>query len=95
MKRQLQHDESKIDGRGVSVHAFIQNRDTDPTTARLVEAETIEENNEFGHYILVRTQQNLSKMCPEGRSNKHTNGIGDARGVRKSGNQFIFKNNMS
>ena len=82
-KRKLQNYEIKIDGRGTCVDGSNQNRDIDPTRTRPVEAETIEESSEFGHCILARTQQNITKMRPEGRSYEYTNEIDVLRGVRK------------
>ena len=83
-KRQLKDDEIKIDGRGTCVDGSIQNRDTGPTTTRPVEAEVFEESSEFGHCILARTQQNITKMRLEGRSCEYTNDDDASRGVRTS-----------
>ena len=84
IKRQLQDDEIKIDGRGTCADGSTHNRDIYSTLTRPEEVETIEESSEFEHYILTRTQQDITKMHPEGSSYKYTKGIDASRGIRKS-----------
>ena len=84
-KRQLQDDEITIDDRSTCVDGSAKKRDINPTTMRPMEADTFEESKEFGHCILARTQQNITKMRPEGRScYKYTYENDASRGVKTS-----------
>ena len=62
----------------------IENKLPNKQTMRPVGAEAFEESSKFGHCIHPRSQQNITKMRPEGRSNEYTNEHDDSKGVRKS-----------
>ena len=63
MARQLQNDETMIDGRTTHLARITQNRDTNPTPTRQMEAETFEESSEFRHCILALEHNRISRQC--------------------------------
>ena len=77
------------------MNGSTHNRDIDPTETRPVEAVTLEESSEFGHCILARTQQNITKMRTGGRSYEYNNENDASRGARTRRSQFLCKDNTS